>query len=162
MPSEILPVFGKHAGIVRNNRDPKMAGRMQVEVPSVLGRNSVWARPCVPYAADGLGLFLMPPTGASVWVEFEAGDPSRPIWTGCYWKDGQAPASDVTEMVLATPSGKLRFGALSPRGDIRLELSDGTAVTLTAKSIVIDTGATGKVEVTAASTSVNSAALEVR
>ena len=23
--------------------------------------------------------------GAGVWIEFEGGDVSRPIWTGCYW-----------------------------------------------------------------------------
>ena len=27
-----------------------------------------------------------------VWIEFEAGDISRPIWTGCWWSDGQVPS----------------------------------------------------------------------
>ena len=31
---------------------------------------------------------------ADVWVEFEAGDPSYPIWVGCFWADGQAPKNE--------------------------------------------------------------------
>ena len=33
--------------------------------------------PCTPYAGDSVGLFLVPPVGANVWVEFEGGD-TRP------------------------------------------------------------------------------------
>jgi hypothetical protein len=29
-----------------------------------------------------------------VWVEFEAGDPSYPIWVGCFWADGQVPKNE--------------------------------------------------------------------
>lgn len=155
-------VFGKHEGVVRVNLDPLMGGRVQVEVPSVLGSNRVWARPCVPYADARLGLFLMPPVGGRVWVEFAAGDTDQPIWSGAWWADGDVPSRDPTELVLATPAGTLRFNSKAPRADIRLDLPDGTHIAITGKSIVIDTGATGRVEVTAASTSVNRGALEVR
>ena len=30
-------------------------------------------------------------SGAGVWIEFEGGDVSYPIWTGCFWRDGEAP-----------------------------------------------------------------------
>ena len=49
--------------------------------------------PCVAvrrHAASGL--FLVPPVGANVWVEFEAGDPDYPIWAGCFWGTGEVPA----------------------------------------------------------------------
>ena len=32
-----------------------------------------------------MGVYLVPPIGAGVWVEFEHGDPNRPIWVGCRW-----------------------------------------------------------------------------
>jgi uncharacterized protein involved in type VI secretion and phage assembly len=51
-----------------------------------------WALPSLPYAGKGSGFFRVPPPGAGVWIEFEAGDVSRPIWTGCWWADGQLPA----------------------------------------------------------------------
>jgi len=32
-----------------------------------------------------MGVYMVPPIGAGVWVEFEHGDPDKPIWTGCRW-----------------------------------------------------------------------------
>src|ERR1700704_4306695 len=89
-----MTFFGKYRGRVVGNRDPLNLGRIQVSVPAVLGdfRNN-WALPCVPYAGKKVGLYLMPPVGANVWVEFEAGDPDYPIWAGCFWGVGEVPAS---------------------------------------------------------------------
>jgi uncharacterized protein involved in type VI secretion and phage assembly len=39
-------------------------------------------------------LYAIPEKGTGVWVEFEAGDPSYPIWVGCFWADGQAPKNE--------------------------------------------------------------------
>ena len=50
--------------------------------------------PCTPYAGNNMGLYTMPEPGTGVWVEFEAGDPSYPIWVGCFWADGQAPKNE--------------------------------------------------------------------
>ena len=70
--------FGKYRGQVTNNVDPEMRGRIQVQVPAVLGegRNS-WALPATPYGGDGVGFFAIPPIGANVWVEFEGGNPGH-------------------------------------------------------------------------------------
>ena len=41
--------------------------------------------PCVPLAGPTgppMGVYLVPPIGAGVWVEFEQGDPDYPIWVG--------------------------------------------------------------------------------
>src|SRR5260370_37934728 len=32
-----------------------------------------------------MGVYLVTPIGAGVWVEFEQGDPDQPIWVGCRW-----------------------------------------------------------------------------
>ena len=37
------------------------------------------------YAGNGVGLMFVPPEGAHVWIEFERGDPSKPIYSGCFW-----------------------------------------------------------------------------
>jgi uncharacterized protein involved in type VI secretion and phage assembly len=85
--------YGKYRGIVVGNDDPERLGRLQLQVPSVLGRNVVtgWATPCVPYggAADQ-GLLFLPDVGAGVWVEFEEGDLEFPVWTGAYWSKPDA------------------------------------------------------------------------
>jgi len=46
---------------------------------------------------QGVGLFFLPPKGANVWVEFEGGDPDYPIWSGCFWSDGEVPAQPAKE-----------------------------------------------------------------
>jgi hypothetical protein len=84
--------FGKYRGIVSDNNDPRSSGRIRARVPELLGEvDSGWALPCAPYAGDGEGQFTVPPVGAGVWVEFESGDLSRPIWSGCWWAENQVP-----------------------------------------------------------------------
>ena len=84
--------FGKHRGKVENNIDPQGRGRVQVSCAAVLGEGRLsWAMPCTPYGGSGVGFFTVPPIGASVWVEFEGGDPNVPIWSGCFWEQGEAP-----------------------------------------------------------------------
>ena len=85
--------FGKYRGTVTDNADPGTRARLKVRVPAVLGDLEVWAMPCVPYAGDKVGLHLLPEPGTGVWVEFEGGDPSYPIWSGFFWADGEIPAA---------------------------------------------------------------------
>ena len=79
-----------------DNADPLLRGRVRVTVPAVLGEEaSGWAEPAAPFSGDGVGQFTLPPVGAGVWVEFEAGDPDYPIWTGGWWAAGQPPAAET-------------------------------------------------------------------
>jgi uncharacterized protein involved in type VI secretion and phage assembly len=87
--------FGKYRGLVKDNRDSTGRGRLKVTVPAVLGDRQVWALPCTPYAGNNMGLYAMPEKDTGVWIEFEAGDPSYPIWVGCFWADGQAPKNEL-------------------------------------------------------------------
>ncbi len=87
--------FGKYRGLVVDNNDPTHRGRLQVTVPAVFNEVNVWAMPCVPYAGPNMGNYMMPDVGAGVWVEFEAGDTTYPIWTGGYWVDGELPHNET-------------------------------------------------------------------
>ena len=96
--TQAVRFYGKYRGRVVANRDPQKLGRLKAHVPEVLGEeNSGWALPCVPYSGDGSGQYTVPEPGTGVWIEFEAGDPSRPIWSGCWWGDGQLPADNSGE-----------------------------------------------------------------
>ncbi len=98
--------YGKYRGIVSDNSDPNNLGRLKARVPELLGSvETGWALPCTPYAGDGEGQFTVPPAGAGVWIEFESGDLSRPIWSGCWWGDNQLPQDNSGSS--ATPALKI-------------------------------------------------------
>ena len=86
--------FGKYRGVVTDNNDPSGRGRLEVRVPAVMGDEPVWALPCAPYAGDNMGLYTIPEAGTGVWVEFEAGNPSYPVWVGCFWGDDEVPENE--------------------------------------------------------------------
>lgn len=88
-------LFGKFRGTVSDNQDPKNLGRVRTKVPEALGDvESGWALPVAPYAGDGEGFYAIPKVGAGVWIEFEAGDVERPIWSGAWWGDNQLPKNE--------------------------------------------------------------------
>jgi uncharacterized protein involved in type VI secretion and phage assembly len=114
-------LFGKHRGVVTAIDDPLSQGRIRARVPEVLQQvETGWALPAAPYAGDGVGVFTIPPVGAGIWIEFEAGDVSRPIWTGCWWAAGQLPANH--DGAAATPPLKI---VRSEQG-LMVSLDDGS------------------------------------
>ena len=75
------PLWGKYKAICRDHHDPVLSGRIRVECPSVFGSDwSDWCLPCLPP-----GLVTIPPEGQEVWIEFEGGDPERPVWSGVFY-----------------------------------------------------------------------------
>ena len=113
---------GKYRGKVVNNVDPLMLGRIIALVPAISELPLLWATPCVPYAGRGVGFFAVPPIGANVWIEFEGGDPGKPIWTGCFWGKGEVPAQPgiPTTKVFKTELITLSFNDLT--AEVKLEL----------------------------------------
>ena len=156
--------FGKYRGTVANNIDPQQMGRVQVNVPSVLGGGSLsWAMPCVPYAGPGVGFFAIPPNGANIWVEFEGGNPDYPIWSGCFWGLGEVPAIPaIAEMkVFKTDACTLTLNDIPGIGGVTIETSSGMKIVLTATGLEINNGQGGVIKMTGPQVSVNNGALEV-
>jgi Type VI secretion system/phage-baseplate injector OB domain len=115
--------WGKYRGRVVENADPLAMGRLLVEVPQVPAVAENWAMPCVPYAGFQVGFFAMPEINANVWVEFEGGNPSFPIWTGCFWAEGHAPlpfAEDPLCKVFKTPNNMLLLDDTPEEGGVTL------------------------------------------
>jgi hypothetical protein len=160
--------LGKYRGVVTNNIDPLLLGRVQVSVPAVLGTGQLsWAMPCTPYAGAQVGLFLVPPIGANVWVEFEAGDPDYPILAGCFWGAGEVPASPAIPhmKVFKTDSITLTVSDVPGGGGFTLEVNPPAVPTplkmvFNASGIELTNGA-ASVKLTPASVSINKGALEV-
>ena len=86
--------YGKYRGYVHSVDDPLKLGRIQAVVPRLLDDTPTgWAMPCAPYAGPDQGFFVVPDIGTGVWIEFEGGDLSSPIWSGMWW--GAPAAADV-------------------------------------------------------------------
>lgn len=98
-PNSENKFYGKYRGKVEENIDPEGLGRIIPSVPAVSGSKLNWAMPCTPYAGRDVGFYAIPPIGASVWIEFEGGDPNFPIWAGCFW----GPEDVMLEVTPETP-----------------------------------------------------------
>ena len=132
--------FGKYRGVVSENNDPKKLGRIRAVVPSVLGPEiSDWAVPCLPFAGPGFGLYFVPPVDAGIWIEFEGGDPQLPIWSGCYWREGELVGFELRPGVIAIKNGFTSV-VLDDSGDgsILIEHDSGARIVVGASGVVID------------------------
>jgi type VI secretion system (T6SS) baseplate-like injector VgrG len=160
--------FGKYRGKVANNIDPMQLGRVQASVPAVLGEGSLsWAMPCAPYGGPGVGFFAVPPVGANIWVEFEAGDPDYPIWSGCFWGVGEVPAQPALPQmkVWKTDGITLILSDIPGAGGFTVEVGPPVVpiplkMVFNAAGIEISNSA-ASVKLTPASVSLNNGALEV-
>jgi len=179
-------VYGKHRATVVDNDDPERLGRVRLCIPDVLGDvTSNWALPSVPYGglADR-GMLLVPDVDAQVWAEFEAGNVSRPIWTGTFWQAAGDPPEEAadtapTTRVLKTAAGHVLLledaggeeratlvhpsGAtidVDPNGTIAMTDAGGASVTLdaAAASITIADANGNSMEMTSSGTTVTDAA----
>ena len=137
--AQLQRVWGKHAGAVVKNDDPEQMGRIQVSCASVLGNGIVWARPCVPYAGPNIGFYFIPPVGAGVWVEFEAGDVSRPIWSGCYWAKGELPADAASADIKLIVTDAVNLKIDDQAAEAELSNSSDSKTTW-AKEVVTEAG----------------------
>ncbi|MBP5974999.1 baseplate assembly protein [Brasilonema sp. CT11] len=165
------PFYGKYRGVVSDNKDPWKIGRVRGKVEAVYGdRESGWALPSVPYAGKGVGLFLIPPVGALVWIEFENGDPNYPIWTGCFWADDKvgpevlpAKPAEPEMKVLKTEIGTIAINDARGKESITIEAKIGNQtmkIEMNASQIEITNG-TASIQLRGRTVSINKDGLEV-
>lgn len=151
--------FGKYRGVVTDVDAATL--RIKAAVPAVLADQPTgWCRACVPYAGPGMGFAFLPEIGAGVWIEFESGDVSYPIWTGCFWHDGEQPSQATASVrVIVTRSG---HSILLDDDGVTITISDqnNNTVTLGPDGITLQRGG-NSVAIGDAEVNVNDGALEV-
>jgi uncharacterized protein involved in type VI secretion and phage assembly len=170
---ETKKFYGKYRATVTQNIDPLRRGRLMCMVPDVLGAApSSWCEACAPLAGPTgppMGAYLVPPIGAGVWVEFEQGDPERPIWTGCRWGSGDVPTQafaglPVSPSIVLQTAGQnsLVISDLpGPTGGIILTSATGlTSLIINDTGIYLKSGK-AKVSLTIATVDINDGALTV-
>ncbi len=162
--------YGKYRATVMNNVDPMMQGRIMVQLADRYGLfPSTWAMPSFPLAALGSGVVALPPIASQVWVEFEAGDPDYPIWTGAFWSDpagfpplalvGATPATP--NIHLQTTTGVSITLSDNPAQNVLIKTLTGAMVMIGAAGITIMNGQGASIAMVGPSVVINNGALTI-
>jgi uncharacterized protein involved in type VI secretion and phage assembly len=174
---EPVKYFGKYRGSVFAVDDPQNMGRIRAQVPDVLGSTpSGWAMPALPLAGPQVSTYVIPPVGAGIWMEFEHGDKSFPIWTGCWWgSEAEVPPSASAgspsippNMVLQPQAGPQGAPTAILTGDsghgelnITLKTPGGASLVITNNEIVISNGKGASISLKGDTVNINDGALTV-
>ena len=114
--------FGVYRGTVTNSKDPDNKRRIKATVPQVLGTEPTdWAWPI-----DFSTTYSEPPkVGQGVWVMFEGGDPSFPVWSGTFGMyKGTGSQVDLTDLPNASYPSTISDNISSGKFDVISALID--------------------------------------
>ena len=74
--------YSIYRGMVMDNEDPNHMNSLQVAIPEIQGGIIVWALPFGQHGGLKTGFkYLAPEIGDTVYIMFEYGNPSKPLWT---------------------------------------------------------------------------------
>lgn len=104
--------YSRYKGVVTDNKDPMHLNRVKLQIPQVTGDFTMnyWAFPTDLPSGVNTGMQYVPDVGDLVWVEFEFGNPRRPIWSHGYRGTSDYILEDLKNYKkkwLRTPSGVL-------------------------------------------------------
>jgi uncharacterized protein involved in type VI secretion and phage assembly len=152
--------YGKYRGTV-TKVDTANGARIKATVPAVLGTQETgWCMACVPYAGNDAGIAFLPEVDSGVWIEFEGGDVSYPIWTGCYWHQGELPSEVKADVKVIKTKGVEKI-ILSDK-DHKIDITDSyeNHITVDRNGITIYRGK-GKLLIEDGKITANNGAMEV-
>ena len=134
--------YGLYRGTVESVEEGDNLGIISVKIPDVFGPTHTVSRvrPCTPFAGDKHGFVAIPEPGDGVWIQFEAGKTSLPVWVGFWWASGEIPE----------PKGKLVRSFITTKGhkfvldddadEITLLHSGGAEMKMTGSDVTITIG----------------------
>ena len=101
--------YSKYRAFVVSNEDPLHYNRIKVEVPGIMGLNELWVYGTNQFSGKGYGAQILPQVGEVVWIEFEQGNPNKPIWSHGHFGEGDIPKELQNPKIFwfKTPKGLL-------------------------------------------------------
>jgi uncharacterized protein involved in type VI secretion and phage assembly len=105
-----------------------------------------------------------------VWIEFEQGDPDRPIWVGGYWgtpaevpvlAHAVPPAVNAFTIQTTLKNGIVVSDVPGPTGGIQIQTTTGAMISVTDVGIVISNGKGATINLVGPSVDINLGALTV-
>jgi uncharacterized protein involved in type VI secretion and phage assembly len=123
-------------------------------------------------AGPPLGIYFVPAIGTGVWVEFEHGDPTLPIWSGCRWgSQASVPSTaklgnpaDPNIVIQSLLQHSIMISDMPPTpatGGIILQSTTGAKIVVNDSGIYIDNGKGASVQLIGATVMINQTALTV-
>ena len=143
--------YSTYRAIVINNNDELNMNRAHVYIPSVQNGIKIWALPkstTIGGCFHGLKL-TTPLVGEVVYIEFEGGDPLRPLWSYHGWATGETPddLKDNNSIGLVTPEGNKIFikdidGELyiQTNSKVNISILEGPSLKMTQKGFTFNFG----------------------
>lgn len=131
------PYYGKYRGIVLKPFDSGIPPKGRITVTVTVGGTpmEMVAEACTPYP----GFYAIPPAQSGVWIEFEEGNLDKPIWTGCWWREGEITALLKPDIPPATAQtvvfAALPVGGVAAQATARLKM-DSTTGDVTLESLI--------------------------
>jgi hypothetical protein len=153
---------GLFSGAVTDNDDPDGKCRIKVSVPELLDGSTGWCLPAFPYAGDGCGFAMVPPVGASVFVQWPRGDLSAPpVWSGANFSGGSGVSGAGPNTVIVCTPGGHRIELSDDGSAVTVTCSQGAVITLDANGVKIDNGSGATFDMQGSTVDINSGALRV-
>jgi hypothetical protein len=145
--------YSVYRAMVVQNVDPDSMNRLKLFIPGIFGGMFLWALPRGQHGSSNTGFkYLAPSIGDIVFVTFENGDPSKPLWEYHGWGSDQIPpefdSPDVCGFI--TPNGtEILFDDSEGTLDLYLPgdaniFSEGN-VYVNGKKVVVNSGENGGV-----------------
>lgn len=143
--------YSTYRAIVINNNDELNMNRVHVYIPSVQNGIKIWALPkstTIGGCFHGLKL-TTPLVGEVVYIEFEGGDPLRPLWSYHGWATGETPddLKDNNSIGLVTPEGNKIFIKdidgefyIQTNSKVNISILEGPSLKMTQKGFTFNFG----------------------
>lgn len=137
--------YSSYMGYVADRDDPENLNRLRLIIPGVSGTEvyDYWALPKGLFSGEGYGVQIIPQKGDVVWVEFQNGHPSKPMWHMGYRarneiKQGEPDLTDKDAYWFITPQGHV-IKINDTKNYIHIKTQQGDYVELNNNSISLVT-----------------------
>jgi len=149
--------YSTHRARVLDNKDSDHLGKLKLFIPDIANGLTVMALPksMIGDAFTGVKPYVIPRVGSTVYVEFQGGDPTRPLWSYHGFTLGNVPGdlANPNSLGIITPSGQkiilnddkgtLYITMVNPEDPHNKE--DRTTIAMNHKGICINGGKNGGV-----------------
>lgn len=131
--------------VIDPHPDEDNTGNIIVQIPGrVQGGMVIKARSKQFKGGPGFGCkYFTPDKGEVVWIEFENGNPNKPLWSSHTWANGECPEDlqDNNTCGIVTPHGNKVLIKESEEGDsFSITINDGSTVLVEKDKITFNTG----------------------